>query len=85
MYSQGREAERKIKGNKKDLEKTEKRFEWGRALDCEKMPVAQQGPAHAWFVDKQVWSQVRLLQPGLFSSPCEQGLPWPGDGDDHGV
>lgn len=31
----------KIKGNKKDMEKTEKLFECGRALDCKKNPVLQ--------------------------------------------
>lgn len=42
MYLQGREAERKIKGNKKDLAKTEKLFECGRALEC-KNPCSSVG------------------------------------------
>lgn len=43
MYLQEREAESKIKGNKKDLEKTGKLFECGRALDCKKNPCSPVG------------------------------------------
>lgn len=63
----------KIKGNKKDMEKTEKLFECGRALDCKKPPVLQWRPACVWFV--WVASQVRPLHPGLFPSPCGQIYP----------
>lgn len=75
MYLQEREAESKIKGNKKDLEKTGKLFDCGRALDCKKTPVLQWGPAHTWFVHVRVQSQVRPFQPGLFPPPREQVHP----------
>lgn len=68
-----REPEMKIKGNKKDMEKTEKLFECRRALNCKKTPVLQWGPACVWCM--WVVSHTRPLHPGLFLSPCGQVCP----------
>lgn len=75
MYLQEREAESKIKGNKKDLEKTGKLFECGRALDCKKPPCSPVGTCARLVCALQVQSQVRPFQPGLFPPPREQVHP----------
>lgn len=73
----------KIKGNKKDMEKTEKLFECRRALDCKKTPCSPVGTGVCLvYMDEEPYqtSPSRTLPFSLGT-----GLLWSGAGHDHGA
>lgn len=75
-----REVERKIKGNKKDMEKTEKVLKHGRALECKTSSPA--GAYECCRVPARVPSPVRPLRPGPCPLSLGVGAGWPGGGEE---
>lgn len=73
----------KIKGNKKDMERTEKPFEHRRALDCEKRPCSPVGTCVGLVCvggEPGQTSPSRTRPISLWTA-----LPWSGAGDDRGA